>query len=935
MTNVRTYILLLFLLICPCKNLLLTAEAQSWQWARAESNANNIESWAIAADAAGNSYSAASPQSAGVPVKFGSVAIPPIPGGFQSVWVKYDPKGNVLWADGTTAGNSSIMDITTDAAGNLLILGAFSFNIKIGSFTVVNSSTTGWAQYFVAKISPSGTVLWAVDGGDITGGGLYILTYTFLVETGKIATDAAGNVYVTSTFDEATTTIGSYTLTNTDPVGSTTDIFLAKYSSSGSLLWATSMGGNQKDYSLGLTVSTTGNVYVAGEFFSPSMAIGTTLLTNPYTRSLAFIAEYAPTGTPLWAQSAGGPLGATATGLAHDNTGNIYMTGSFDDATISFGSTTVSRAYPGSASQPAMYLVQYSPANVVTWNKSISSPSSAVFSYGIAIAPCGQVWAGGSYTDKAVIGPGDTLAMVPNPIDPVFIAGYDLSGGVIGYAGIASGSDDQMEIACDGTGNVFVGGDFNAPFVVVGPDSLKGPAGAEYMFVAKYTNTAMINPDTVVGIDTAICLSAASIAAGVTLTASPGYSAYYWDNDSMTTTRKVTTAGKYYVYCITCGAPVLVDTFLVGVPDTTYKLKDTAACILASPLTLYAPAGTKDLWSTGSTGPSISVSANGVYWLHAITACNVASDTFKVTFTPVAATTSASNTQVCMGSGPTTLNVPTGYTSDLWSTGSTATFIAVTTAGAYWVQAITGCTMLTDTFNVNFIAEPVVNLGNDTVFCPGAVITLRSPQPPGYTYLWSTHNTENNIEVEIAGTYWLSVNHQGCIATDSVIITALAPPDPFTLGPDTTTCSEDVLQLSVQAGASSLVWSTGSKDTSISVTTAGTYWATLSDACGSYGDTINVSVDNCEIWLPSAFTPNGDNKNDISRVMGTLQHFKDFSFGIYNRYGQRVFYTQDIYTGWDGTFNGTPQDIGTYFYMINYSLNGKKKMMKGDLTLIR
>jgi gliding motility-associated-like protein len=56
---------------------------------------------------------------------------------------------------------------------------------------------------------------------------------------------------------------------------------------------------------------------------------------------------------------------------------------------------------------------------------------------------------------------------------------------------------------------------------------------------------------------------------------------------------------------------------------------------------------------------------------------------------------------------------------------------------------------------------------------------------------------------------------------------------------------------------------------------------------------------------------------------------------IYNRWGQRVFYTEDIYDGWNGKFNGINQDVGTYYYMMFYSLEGKRHMMKGDLELIR
>ena len=63
--------------------------------------------------------------------------------------------------------------------------------------------------------------------------------------------------------------------------------------------------------------------------------------------------------------------------------------------------------------------------------------------------------------------------------------------------------------------------------------------------------------------------------------------------------------------------------------------------------------------------------------------------------------------------------------------------------------------------------------------------------------------------------------------------------------------------------------------------------------------------------------------------------FRNYKLSIYNRWGQRIFYTEDIYAGWDGKFNGVDQNIGTYFYMITYTLEGKSGMLKGDLTLVK
>lgn len=100
-------------------------------------------------------------------------------------------------------------------------------------------------------------------------------------------------------------------------------------------------------------------------------------------------------------------------------------------------------------------------------------------------------------------------------------------------------------------------------------------------------------------------------------------------------------------------------------------------------------------------------------------------------------------------------------------------------------------------------------------------------------------------------------------------------------------------------------------------------------------DSVVVDVEMCDIWFPNAFTPNGDGRNDIARVIGHLRFYKDFSMNIYNRFGETVFTTSDILAGWDGVYNGVKQDVGVFFYKIQYSLNGKKSLMKGDITLVR
>lgn len=99
--------------------------------------------------------------------------------------------------------------------------------------------------------------------------------------------------------------------------------------------------------------------------------------------------------------------------------------------------------------------------------------------------------------------------------------------------------------------------------------------------------------------------------------------------------------------------------------------------------------------------------------------------------------------------------------------------------------------------------------------------------------------------------------------------------------------------------------------------------------------TIQVIFDE-EETIPNAFTPNGDGLNDVFRI-GKMKYKKLIDFTIYDRWGQEVYHNPwDPDHGWDGTYNGVAQDIGTYYYSITIeSASGKLRYYKGDVTLIR
>ncbi len=117
-----------------------------------------------------------------------------------------------------------------------------------------------------------------------------------------------------------------------------------------------------------------------------------------------------------------------------------------------------------------------------------------------------------------------------------------------------------------------------------------------------------------------------------------------------------------------------------------------------------------------------------------------------------------------------------------------------------------------------------------------------------------------------------------------------------------------------------------------------TYKVRNTNNAGCYTeDSVKITVVELnDVYMPSAFTPNNDGKNDeIYPLIGTKFEIKEYS--IYNRWGQKVFSTTKSFTGWNGSINGIPQDAGVYLWILSVLNKGKNIVVekKGNFVLIR
>jgi gliding motility-associated-like protein len=543
------------------------ASAQYWQWARSNTGAG-VDGWPVATDPSGNVFVAGYSWGT-LPASFGSISVPfstsATGGAYQCIIAKYDASGNIVWADGTKNCDALLISIAADPYGNVFMFGYVnSPTLTIGSFTVTNTVFPE-AQYFLAKYDAFGHVIWVRNAGNVQNTYVAVGGIALILGTGGVATDDQGNVYITANFHLPSITIGSFSLTNADPSGKTNDIFLAKYDPNGNVVWAKSAGGIAKDEAYGITVTHSGDVYIAGQFNSPSVNFGPSVISSSVTgaNENAFIARFNSSGSPVWASASGGSGGEYAVGLATDAVDNVYLTGGLKDNSISFAGSAITNPVPGKAS---LYLAKFDPANNLDWYRTIFSPSSAAWGYSIAMSKCGIVWVSGAMIDSVNID--NHVLIAPGPhtkdADPIFIAGYNSYGTYYGSAALPSGSDDQNGIACDAKGNLYISSDYetsrlftvaNDSFPVVSDTTLDG---TEYLYLAKYPYL-QVNAESFQHSNQDACLGS-----GEMLNAPKGYSQYLWSDGSIGPTCKVGDTGVYWVQSFDSCAAGSVDSFILG-----------------------------------------------------------------------------------------------------------------------------------------------------------------------------------------------------------------------------------------------------------------------------------------------------------------------------------------------------------------------------------
>jgi gliding motility-associated-like protein len=212
------------------------------------------------------------------------------------------------------------------------------------------------------------------------------------------------------------------------------------------------------------------------------------------------------------------------------------------------------------------------------------------------------------------------------------------------------------------------------------------------------------------------------------------------------------------------------------------------------------------------------------------------------------------------------------------------------------------------------------------------------------SYKWHTGSTDSVITITKSGTYTVQISIDNCILTDSVVV--IVPPDaqkkPQILRGDTTLCEGKEIEVSAAAIPGQYAWSTGAKTPSIIVNKANNYAITVTNRCGIYNDDVSIAFKKCgcKVFVPTAFSPNGDGVNDELEVyFGCDFDYKVKRFHIYNRWGNLVFSSENTNTiKWDGAMTNQKSDLGIHVWFLEYEYEegGETKTVteSGNFTII-
>jgi gliding motility-associated-like protein len=436
---------------------------------------------------------------------------------------------------------------------------------------------------------------------------------------------------------------------------------------------------------------------------------------------------------------------------------------------------------------------------------------------------------------------------------------------------------------------------------------------------------------------------------------------YSWAQGGETTPSITVNPSSTTSYTVTGSAVGCIGTAVATVfvnQTPTVGASSTTVCA-GQPGTITATGAATYSWAPGGSTVNPLVAsplATTQYAVTGTTAGCSASSIGTINVNPIPNVGIISDATICAGQQGTLTATGAGAGTYAWSDNSTASSLiaAPPTTTSYTVIGTAANCSASAIGIINVNQLPIVSATSDTI-CAGDTATLTANSTiAGTTYSWSPGGIGSPITVNPKVTTIYTVtgsslaNGLTCTATATATVTATPIPKAAFIAPLIINLSEANISFhNNSTNASTWFWDFGDSTTSFLqnpqhlYTDTATYKVLLQVSSNGCTDTVSHRiriVPDVLVYIPNAFTPDGDGLNDGFSFKGTgiAAGTANFDFLIFDRWGELIFETHDVTKQWMGDFNGTPcqQDIYVYKLIVKDNL-GKEKSYVGWVTLLR
>jgi len=367
-------------------------------------------------------------------------------------------------------------------------------------------------------------------------------------------------------------------------------------------------------------------------------------------------------------------------------------------------------------------------------------------------------------------------------------------------------------------------------------------------------------------------------------------------------------------------------------------------------------------WVNGPTTPSQSNLCAGIYNVSVTESAGCIRNVFVTITQPSQLTSNIINIEnphcfgYCDGEAEIVISGGTTPYNILWSNNSTTAFVNNLCDGTYYVNVTdSNSCPASDTVIMIQPTPLLLDLSSTNVpcieICNGVAVANPTGSTPPYTYFWSDGQSTISATGLCEGLYNITITDiNGCTISDTISVndSTMFPPEIHTYASkDTIYRSQSVQLFTTQLSGFTYSWTPASSLNNHTVynpiatpyqTT--TYYVNIIDQWGCVlKDSVTIYVldvfcDESNIFIPNAFSPNGDNSNDILYVRGKV--IDEIYLTIYNRWGEMVFETRNIADGWNGIYKTKLSEPGVYVYYLTVTcIDNQEFFKKGNITLLR